>query len=265
MLSKVKRLLAGLAGFPLDEMALVYSLVRTDGPSTMVDVGAHHGQSLWRFAAHRWQVHAFEPDPANRSVLEKRVRGIPTVKVDRRAVAPSDGQSATLFTSPVSSGISTLSPFHRSHVPTATVETIRLDTYLTDVDAVAVLKTDAEGYDLAVLGTFPWDRMAPRVVVCEFEDSKATGGTFHEMAEFLVARGYVVFVSEWYPVLEYGRQHRWRSMKEFPTPLLDSSGWGNLIAVMPGDADRFRRVIGRETKWLWRVLRSFRPSTIPLS
>jgi hypothetical protein len=53
------------------------------------------------------------------------------------------------------------------------------------------------------------------------------------MAEFLVARGYAVFTSEWYPVLEYGRQHRWRSVQPYPVELQDSGAWGNLIAVTP--------------------------------
>ena len=221
-----------------DEVAAVHAVLRTRGPGVMVDVGAHHGQSLRPFAEDGWQVFAFEPDPVNRAVLEHRVAQRANVTVDGRAIASRDGETVMLYTSEVSSGISTLTPFHPSHRAAVQVGTVRLDTYLAPVDDVTVLKTDAEGHDFPILQTFPWWRLHPRAVICEFEDRRTAGlgYEFGDMAEFLAGQGYVVYVSEWYPVVEYGRVHRWRSLRQFPTALADVNAWGNLLAVDPVDS-----------------------------
>jgi hypothetical protein len=140
----------------------------------------------------------------------------------------------------VSTGISTLAPFHPTHERSVDVETVRLDTFLALVKEVAVLKTDTEGYDLPVLRSFPWNRLHPRAVVAEFEDRKTLplGYDFTDMANFMVGLGYAVLVSEWYPVVEYGQHHRWRSLRRYPTTLSDKAGWGNLICVEPELAKR---------------------------
>jgi len=257
LIAVVQRALTRLAGPDFDEVGVVYAAMRAGGPGVMVDVGAHHGQSFRRFAADGWRVYAFEPDPANRLVLERRARGLPNVTVDSRAVATDDGELVTLYTSPISTGISTLIPFHRSHRPSVQVTTVRLDTYLTGVEHVTVLKTDAEGYDMPILRTFPWHHLKPRAVIVEFEDRRSaeTGYTHTDLADFLVDHGYQVFVSEWYPVVEYGRRHRWRSIREYPTRLSDPTGWGNLIAVRPADAEMLKRQIARQTRWPVRALR----------
>ena len=244
-------------GSDFDEVRVVHASLRRLGRGVMVDVGAHHGQSLLRFAADGWRVYAFEPDPVNRAVLEHRAGDRPNVTVDSRAVATRDDEMVTLYTSPVSTGISTLVPFHPSHRPAGQVGTVRLDTYLRQVEEVTVLKTDAEGYDMPILRTFPWHRLKPRAVISEFEDSRSAqnGYTHKDIAEFLVARGYAVFVSEWYPVVEYGRRLRWRSIREYPTPLTDPRGWGNLIAVIPSDVGDLKQRLAGEGSWAGRVRR----------
>jgi FkbM family methyltransferase len=198
----------------------------------MVDVGAHHGGTLALFAHDGWKIIAIEPDPANRAILS---RDFPTIAIDPRAIGERDGEQVTLYTSGVSSGISTLNPFHPSHRATSRVETVRLDTLLTDVSEVTLLKTDTEGWDLPVLRTFPWDRLHPLAVIAEFDDHKTVplGYDWRDLAEFLVDRGFAVEVSEWYPVVEYGRPHRWRSVRPFPVELADAAAWGNLIATAP--------------------------------
>ena len=227
--------IAKLVGPGFDEVAALHSVLRSHGPGVMVDVGAHHGQSLRPFAEDGWHVHAFEPDPDNRAVLVQRIGSMANVTVDGRAIASRDAETVTLYTSQISSGISTLTAFHSSNRPGAQVETVRLDTYLAAADEVTVLKTDAEGYDFPILQTFPWDRLHPRGVVCEFEDrrSAAHGYDYRDMAEFLVRHGYAVLVSEWYPVVEYGQQHRWRTIRRYPVELSDARAWGNLIGVDP--------------------------------
>lgn len=255
--STVRRAITRLAALNLDEVAVVHATLRSVSPGVMVDVGAHHGQSFQPFAADGWRVFAFEPDPVNRAVLERRAHGRVNVTVDGRAVAERDGDLLTLFTSPISTGISTLVPFHPTHYPTTQVETVRLDTYLGRVDEVTVLKIDAEGYDMPILRTFPWGRLNPRAVIAEFEDrrSASRGYTHQDIAAYLVARGYIVFVSEWYPVIEYGRRHQWRSVREYPTHLADPRGWGNLIGVRPSDVENFHRQLAANASLYGRVRR----------
>lgn len=220
-------------GQAFDEIEIVHAVMRPDGPGVLVDVGAHFGGSLLRFADDGWRVLAIEPDPQNRAILIDRMRGRTNVTIDARAVSERDGEIRPLFTSGVSTGISALVPFHPSHRATSQVQTVRLDTLLASEALVSVLKTDLEGYDLPALRTFPWDRLHPRAVVCEFEDRKTIplGYAYHDLGTYLLELGYGVFVSEWWPVVEYGRRHRWRALRRYPSELEDPAAWGNFIAV----------------------------------
>ena len=213
----------------------------------MVDVGAHHGTSLARFVARGWVVHAFEPDPANRAVLESRYGSNRRVIIDPRAVSDASNQRVELFTSDISTGISGLVPFHPSHVATAVVTTVTLADYLFDrgVNHIDLLKTDLEGHDLKALDGLDWSRWHPTAVVCEFEDrkTKPQGYTHDVLANFLVNRGYSVLVSEWEPVVAYGTLHTWRRLVRWPADVPDDA-WGNLIAV-PGDLDLRTLRVGR--------------------
>jgi FkbM family methyltransferase len=215
-----------------DEVAVVYRVIARN-PGTMLDVGAHNGSSLMPFLEAGWIVHAFEPDPSNREILTSRCPG---ARIDSRAVSETDGEEVPLFASDVSTGISTLSPFHSTHEPKTTVKTVRLDTYIdeTGIDRVDFLKTDIEGFDLYALRSFPWDSCHPRAVVCEFEDhkTKRLGHDMHDMAKFLEQQGYSVLVSEWEPIVEYGGRHKWRRLVRYPVSVSEDS-WGNLIAVNP--------------------------------
>jgi FkbM family methyltransferase len=229
----LRRVAHRLRGPSFDEVGVVHQALRSAGPGLLVDVGAHFGSSLRPFADDGWRVIAIEPDPNNRAILAERTQGRANVTIDARAISERDGEMRTLYTSDVSTGISALAPFHPTHRPTAEVETVRLDTLLADEDLVTVLKTDLEGYDLPALQTFPWDRLHPRAVVCEFEDRKTVplGYTYHDLGRFLLDQGYTVFVSEWWPVVEYGRRHRWRALRRYPSELADVAAWGNFIAV----------------------------------
>ena len=234
----------------IDEVVLVSHVIAAE-QGTMVDVGAHHGYAMDPFLRHGWTVYGFEPDPTNRQVLNSRH---PEVTVDPRAVSETDGQSVSLFTSDVSTGISTLSPFHGTHAPTATVQTVRLDTFLADrgIRDVDFLKVDIEGYDLYALRSFPWDAHQPRAVVCEFEDHKTVplGHDVHDIAKFLEQHGYKVIVSEWEPIVEYGTAHTWKRFVRYPTDI-SPDGWGNLIAVRP----ELIEATDRAGQWTIRRLR----------
>jgi hypothetical protein len=40
-----------------------------------------------------------------------------------------------------------------------------------------------------------------------------------------------MIVSEWYPIKEYGEEHRWRRFIQSPYELHTLKAWGNIIAV----------------------------------
>ncbi len=213
---------------------------RTDG--VMVDVGAHHGRVLAEFLDRGWRVFAFEPDGANRARLEACYGNRAELVIDPRAVSDTAQVRVPFFTSGESTGISTLSPFRDSHKPVGVVETTTIKQALQQygIGRIDLLKIDAEGYDLMVLKGVPWEAVRPEVVVCEFEDRKTRrlGYGVHDMAQYLIDRGYWVWLSEWHPVVRYGIQHDWRRLVPYPCHLSSPDAWGNLVAfqhVMPDE------------------------------
>ncbi len=220
----------------VNEGKLVYEIL--DGhrrQGVMIDVGAHWGSALRPFAESKWQIYAFEPDLHNRQKLQTQFGGFDNVSIDPRALSDKEQENIDFFTSRQSSGISGLSAFHVSHENTQKVNTTTLKKVINsfDITTVDFLKVDTEGFDLFVLKGMPWDNIVPEVILCEFEDAKTIplGYGFHVLARFLVDKGYVVMVSEWYPVVEYGGNHRWKRFIEYPCELDDDKGWGNFIAV----------------------------------
>jgi len=203
----------------------------------MIDVGAHFGESLEPYLSKGWKIHAFEPDPSNRDRLRDN---IDHRKISLYEIAVSDREETDVpfFASSESDGISSLSAFRETHqevnrVRLSTLATIMGESKETRVD---FLKIDAEGHDFFVLRGFPWERIRPDVILCEFEDRKTIplGYRFEEMAEYLGDKGYQVFVSEWSPIARYGVEHRWVSWTQFPCRLKDTNGWGNLVAFKDG-------------------------------
>ena len=221
----------------VDEAKLVFELLRGKG-SVMIDVGAHHGNSLAPFADAGWQVYAFEPDAKNRAPLVERFGDQRNVVIDPRGVSDKPARGVTLFRSDVSTGISGLSAFHDSHVAADQIEVTTLDEACAawGVTAIDFLKIDTEGFDLFVLRGM---QLVPRAITCEFEDAKTRplGYGFHDLARYLVERGYRIMVSEWFPIERYGTTHRWRRFQPYPCELLDVAAWGNLIAVRDRDFD----------------------------
>lgn len=221
----------------LDETDIVAELL-ADRPagSVMVDVGAHQGGSLAPFLDRGWRIFAFEPDNANRAGLLRRLAEHPRrelVTLSDQAVSDVGGREISFYTSAESTGVSSLKPFLDSHAASQRVGVTTLREALPPLPRVDFLKIDTEGFDLNVLRGLPWDRFTPDVVECEFEDAKTVplGYTFHDLAGFLVERGYTVFVSEWHPIIRYGIRHDWRRLTRYPSELADPRGWGNLLAV----------------------------------
>lgn len=219
-----------------DESKIAYEAFRERHQAgIMIDVGAHFGGSLSQFANSGWQVYAFEPDPVNRKKLEESFGRYPNVIIDSRAVSNKIEKDVKFYTNEISTGISGLHPFHSAHKQTGTVDTITLDLFIDEhkITNVDFLKIDAEGLDLLVLYGFPWDKIKPGLIICEFEDLKTSniGYSFHDMALFLQTKGYNIIVSEWFPIERYGGKHSWRRFAEYPCNINDSRAWGNLLAV----------------------------------
>ena len=214
-----------------------------------MDVGAHQGGSLARFARDGWEVFAFEPDRENFRILSERFAGRDEVRIDPRAVTDVDGSRVAFYSSSTSDGIGSLVAFHESHRSAGEVETVTLSSFLTSkgISTVDFLKIDAEAYDLPVLRGYPWDASSPRVVLCEFEDRKSrlVGFDHRDLAAFLEERGYRILVSEWHPVTEYGSTHAWRRFFVWPHSHPAADAWGNLIATRdPGLFSRMLRWAG---------------------
>lgn len=211
----------------------------------MIDVGAHHGWAHAPFLDRGWRIYAFEPDNQNRAKLLERLakhKNKDLVSLDTRCVSNKAQKGVSFFTSEQSTGISGLSAFHETHVEAQKVDTTTLTEFFQDkhLPEVDFLKIDTEGHDLFVLQGFPWDRGQPAVIECEFEDTKTVplGYTFHDLASFLLGKGYTVYVSEWHPIIRYGIRHDWNQLLKYPCELADPKGWGNLIA--------FRNPIGEK-------------------
>lgn len=239
-----------------DEVIIVWRAIgsRLVSGGVMLDVGAHHGESAEIFADLGWQIHCFEPNPANWPQIERRVTGrYRNTHLVKAAVGEVPATNRTFFTSEESSGISSLHSFHESHKAALSVDVTTLADYCAqhDLRKVDFLKVDTEGFDYFVLRGLDWSKVLPTIVVCEFEDRKteSLGYSYHDMADYLVRLGYRVIVSEWDPVLKYGGQHTWRRYVDYPTDSLRPDAWGNLIAIKDRSTEE---LLLRELGKLWQ-------------
>ena len=201
---------------------------------TLFDVGANVGSFLRGFLRKGWKVHAFEPDPINRSKLIATYGGAKSLVISAQAVSNMDDAVVPLYGSDESAGISSLSAFTERHKRIGEARTTTLKTYCERIDLrhVDFLKSDAEGHDKFVLEGYPWNISRPEIVLAEFEDrkTKPLGYSVHDLASFLQDKGYAVFVSEWHPIIRYGITHDWKQFLRYDEGLVLNESWGNLIA-----------------------------------
>jgi len=218
-----------------EEVQLLFEVLQHRASGVMFDVGAHSGGTFKDFAKAGWEIHAFEPDPENYKKVAKAAGDNPKIILDRRALSDESRRGVSFYSSDTSAGISTLTPFHESHHPTATVDVTTLAEYCREkgVTAIDFLKIDAEGYDFPILRGVPWDKLKPSTILCEFEDNKTRqlGYGWRDMADFLMSRGYYVMISEWAPIVIYGGNHKWNRFNYYPCELSDPNCWGNILAV----------------------------------
>ncbi|MAT53561.1 MAG: hypothetical protein CMN32_03710 [Saprospirales bacterium] len=236
-----------LKGIQMDEVEYAYYLLKNNECRVMLDVGAHHGHSLEPFARDGWEVLAFEPDPNNRAILQKSWGRRKNVEILPFAVGEEDREEVSFFTSQVSTGISSVLSFHESHQEAYKVRMVALKTVLAErgTKEVGFLKTDVEGYDLFALKGMDWKFFSPDCVVSEFDDFKTTklGYDLSDMVSFMKDKGYEVLISEWYPIEEYGKSHRWRRFVTDPKLVTEERTWGNIICVKPILWERLQKLL----------------------
>jgi FkbM family methyltransferase len=126
-----------------------------DAP-VVFDVGAHYGEwstALLDQAAAEPALYAFEPSRHCHDELTARLT-IPSARIERLALSDTAGE-VTLHVPHRGAASNSVVPFHdRGHATEAeTVETSTLDDYCeaAGISRITLLKSDAEGHDLAVL------------------------------------------------------------------------------------------------------------------
>lgn len=162
------------------ELALLKALAPGLAPGLAIDVGAHHGGYSEALLAMGFDVHALEPSPTARAELERRLGGRAGLTVHAVAAGPEDGEAdlslladrngwfpdATKFGS--LAGLEPPAGMVRAGV--ARVRVRRLDRLVAELGlpAPAVVKVDAEGFDLEVLRGL--GALRPAVLQAEFWD-----------------------------------------------------------------------------------------------
>lgn len=217
-----------------------------------VDVGANVGTFVASFAERGWRVVAFEPHPTLYARLEQRFGGNPRVLCIQRAISDEHGK-LPFYTSNEHPGIHSLAQFHPTHEPTQIVDVSTLGTELAilKLSDVTALKIDVEGADFLALRGFNWDGVRPELVMVEFMDSRSSehfGYTHHDMAAYMQARGYETWVSEWAPLVEYGKtdeksSHKWMGFHAYDVN--GAPAHGNLLFVQPADSQKLKNTVRR--------------------
>jgi FkbM family methyltransferase len=233
------------------EASLIFNYFVTKGcEGTLVDVGAHYGESFESYLSLNWTVLAFEPDGAKWEALNKFKKNKRFTLITS-AVSNKSSNDVPFYVSPESTGISSLTPFIESHKESGHVDVVTLKDvlHIQNISNVSFLKIDTEGHDLFVLEGYPWDELDPEIILCEFEDfkTKLIGYDYRDLGQYLIQRGYSVYLSEWYPIVKYGGMHKWRRLIRYPAEVKDINAWGNFIAVSSAGArDYFDRLLINE-------------------
>jgi FkbM family methyltransferase len=246
----------------MNEFGLVQQYFKGRDPGLFVDVGAHEGGIAAMFASLGWRILAFEPEKQNRESFLLKHASNQHVECIPKAVSDTSGDKIPFYTSEVHYGIHSIRPFHDTHQKASyEVETIALKDALEEhnINHVTFLKVDTEGADFLALKGFDWDRITPEIVMVEFMDHRSEknfGYTHHDMARYMMDRGYACFVSEWAPIKQYGikgqkgEPHQW--LQCVPYPLDHEPSWGNLIFVPKGNEQIFERTLRKYLKSLKR-------------
>ncbi len=146
------------------------------------------------------QIHAFEPVPAYFEKLRRLAALNPEYSIELNSCAAGEAPGACEIHITREPGQSTLVPSYKSHaeiVSTMSVPVVRLDSYIAErgVERVALVKIDAEGFELPILrglqGYFETQRHRP-AVICEIAPRAYAllGRGMGELLAFMAGYGY---------------------------------------------------------------------------
>lgn len=224
----------------VDEVGTVASiLLKKTNSGIYFDVGAHTGGTVKYFMDSNWQIYGFEPDNANRKVLEYVYGQKKNLTIYDFGLGEKDEDELVFYKSTKSSGISSVVNFDESHEASHKIKLKNLSTVINSLDGLGergidFIKIDCEGFDFNVIKGFNWEHHKhPGILLCEFEDKKTLhlGYTFKNVADYMMDKGYQVLISEWFPISEYGGQHQFNKVKRYPCELDTEDAWGNIIAI----------------------------------
>lgn len=227
----------------MDESRLIYEFINKNPgdfkkfTKMMIDVGALYGSCFRPFIPKGWNIHAFEPHQVRYKQLLAKYKNNSNVVINPYAISNKIKEKEFFYVSDISPGISSLIDFHNSHkLAGFQVKVLTLKSYMKSkkINNVTFLKIDTEGNDLPVLKGYPWDSAHhPEIILCEYENlktDKKLGYRFENICNYLTAKGYHLYVSEWYPIVRYGGNHKWKEIKKYPCKV-DYNSWGNIIAI----------------------------------
>lgn len=158
----------------LDESEIISQLCDNNTNNLAIDIGGFSGSTSLKFLKKNWNVICFEPDSNNRKKLINNVKSYPNIQIDSRAISNKKEEKVKFYTSEVSRGISSLNKFHNKHELSQFVDTITMKEVIDEyrIKHINFLKIDAEGEDLNILKSFPWDLMKPDIILCEYDEKK---------------------------------------------------------------------------------------------
>lgn len=219
------------------------SLPKQERRRHMIDVGACVGQVSVPFLASEWSADLFEPDAACEPHLQALERHFgERVRVHRMAVSDSAGPALSYYRS--ATGLSGLSPspFGATEA-TVQVAATRLDRFCRDhdVNAIDLLKVDAEGWDFDVLYSHDFENLPPRLVMVEFgtEFDRQPLDEIRSAITWMKARGYDALVFSYEDDGNFKRQvWKYRLIAAtFGTPVSRKDGHvgGNIVFFRDND------------------------------
>ena len=200
-----------------------------------VDIGAHYGNIALPFIKKNWDSYLFEPSFNNRRFLYKKLSKFPNVKIYPLAISNKISKSF-FYESSVSSGISSLIKFDKSHRKSSTVLTVDFDLMINimQINKIDLLKIDVEGHEKSVLDGFSnVGKIKPKVIICEFDDSKQKNNSTSaiNLVNWFVDNQYKIFFSIWLKAVKYGGDHKYIGLSDKLPNFSKKSIWGNIIAV----------------------------------
>jgi FkbM family methyltransferase len=193
LLTDVKRVIRRVTRNRFSEADLIQRYFGSRRGGSMLDVGAHFGESHAPYLQQGWRVVAFEPDPSNRARIPQG-EGQKQLELLQCAVGERFVDAADFFASDESTGVSTLVPFIASHKPVCRVQVRTLDDVCAErgLTRCDFLKIDCEGAEYDILFGATEDSLrSVRRIAMEYHEGVTAYGR-RDLVRFLEDRGFRV-------------------------------------------------------------------------